>query len=464
MPLSTSGLVSAGKVPAIPGAIYKLRSGLLSPDQLKEGKSIMRLSTPKILNVLSVIAIAGTILLYVIVRAGYNQNKTAADVIGKSATSGIIAAQHLKVDLARMHAAFAKEVASDAHDGPQASEFAEARKSVSASLVESAKNIHFGAAETVPIKRIQYVLPTYQSAVTDALKAQTDGDKAQLATKIGEAQRLMKEELLPLADQLDEANSTALNNAYNEQVRANQHINNTVLAVGLILAVFLAGVQLFFYRQFRRVFNPAIAAAMLLTAGFTTYVGYQFFTADHHLSQAKEDVFQRLHIMWRAEARMQEAHADLLFAEVPGQSAAFGPETKQVESKILSLPNGLSASDFASQAIGTQMSDDPTGYLAILARDRGSVDDRQALSGAIASFGDFRQYGEQNPGQSEKAFATMVEQLSSAKSANDVAFRKHANGAFSALSSMEVLALGIAIAVAFLSYLGVRSRMREYEV
>jgi hypothetical protein len=424
---------------------------------------MVKFTTPKVLRVLQLAGIVCTAVLFVVVRAGYQQNQHSAEVIGQKATSGIVAAQKLKVELTRMHASFAKQIVSPQQDEELARQFAEARKDVSLSLVEASKNIHFGAAETVPIKRIQYVLPIYQSVVTDALEARASGNSALATSKAVEAHTLMTEQLLVAADQLDEANTTAMNRAYDEQVTANQKVDTQVLVAGLVLVGFLAAIQFYLFRKFRRLVNPGLAVATLLTLGFTLYANHQFDSANSHLKQAKEDVFQRLHVMWRAEARVEQARAALLFKLLPGERGAqFDRELRESRGRVLSLPAGMSAQEFAQQTLSARVSAEPTGYLAILAREKGSVDDSKALALTIERFGDFATAA--RPNQSEGAAAQLLSELGQAKKANDSAFKSHASGAFSALRSLDVYALVIALLVAALCFFGVQVRLREYAV
>lgn len=121
---------------------------------------------------------------------------------------------------------------------------------------------------------------------------------------------LMRTQLLPEADQLVTANNIAFNTTYSTTTDNLSSARLAVLAAGLLLIVVLVALQLFLAIRFRRIVNPALAAAVLIAFGVAVTATVQISAQQDHLHVARRDAYDSVVALTRARAVAYDANAD----------------------------------------------------------------------------------------------------------------------------------------------------------
>ncbi|MFG2848383.1 hypothetical protein ACGF12_35275 [Kitasatospora sp. NPDC048296] len=125
-----------------------------------------------------------------------------------------------------------------------------------------------------------------------------------------QATDLLRQQLLPAADQVTAANQATVDRVYGEQRDAMGSGWWWVFAVGLLALAALVGLQRALFVRYHRVFNPALAAVTLLT-GIVMAAGlYLVGRADDHLVTAKSDAYDSVIALSRARAVAYDMNAD----------------------------------------------------------------------------------------------------------------------------------------------------------
>lgn len=125
-----------------------------------------------------------------------------------------------------------------------------------------------------------------------------------------QATDLMRNAVLPAAAALTSANATALDSAYAQHRSAALDGRVLALASGLMLASALAGLQVYLARRYRRLLNPALAAATLVVLGLTITAAVQLGAQADHLKVAKQEAFDSILALTQARAISYDANAD----------------------------------------------------------------------------------------------------------------------------------------------------------
>lgn len=121
---------------------------------------------------------------------------------------------------------------------------------------------------------------------------------------------LMRTRLLPEADQLVTANNIAFNTTYATTTDKMSSARIAVLAAGLLLIVVLVVLQLFLTVRFRRLVNPALAAAVLIAIGVSITATVQISGQQEYLHGARRDAYDSVVALTRARAVAYDANAD----------------------------------------------------------------------------------------------------------------------------------------------------------
>ena len=162
---------------------------------------------------------------------------------------------------------------------------------------------------------------------------------------------LMRTTLLPAADRLVQANNAAFTRSYDQQRSALSAAEGWTLGLGAALLAGLLAFQVWLTRTFRRIVNPALAAATLLTVALLALAGTLLPDQGERLRVARHDAFDSVVALSRARAVVSDANAD--------------------ESRYLldrdRAPQYQDAFQAASQQIAAFPGTDITGYDAALA-------------------------------------------------------------------------------------------------
>ena len=212
---------------------------------------------------------------FLAVRAGVDQHRQAVQTVGKDAVPSIIAAQKIKANLAAMHTCAANVLLYGPGEGKQpAAEHDQRRKKAMEDILDAAGNITYGEEEKGPLRQLLYALGDYEESSAQARILHERGEAGPALRKHRLADQVMQETILPAADALDQVNSAALDRAY-ARIQTNSVLAlGGVVLPGLVLLAVLLMAQWFLYRRMRRVVNPGLAAATLLTAAFLAYSGW----------------------------------------------------------------------------------------------------------------------------------------------------------------------------------------------
>ncbi|MFI9759849.1 hypothetical protein ACIHFB_18110 [Streptomyces sp. NPDC051963] len=124
------------------------------------------------------------------------------------------------------------------------------------------------------------------------------------------ATEVMRTRLLPQADQLVTANNVAFNTTYDNTTDDLSSARIAVLAAGMLLLAVLVVLYVFLAFRFRRIVNPALAAAVLVTLGVSITASMQISGQQEYLRVARHDAYDSVVALTRARATAYDANAD----------------------------------------------------------------------------------------------------------------------------------------------------------
>jgi hypothetical protein len=450
------------------------------PTPAVAGESLERWTTPAILWG-SLIAIGlGALLFFLAARSAVLEGRQTVQTIGKDAAPSIIAARTIRADLADMdaNAADALLVADPAQRTALGEAFDARRHAVAASLVAAARNITYGDAERVPIETMTEQVGVYLGFIAQA-RALAPRDPAGALAAYRSATTLMHQTILPAADALDTANLSYLNGAYGARVQAAGWYTVLVFATGGLLLLSLLATQVFLTRRTHRLLNPPLAGATLVAAVVLVQLTGALNAAGGDLRAAKQDAFDSVHALWQARSVAYDANGDqrryLLDHEQAGQlQQAFAAKAAQL----------ADTTDFAGA--GAEATKGPPtfkGYLGDELRNITYPGEQEAALASLRTFGEYvavdgqvralEQAGRHQEavdlalgtadGQSGGAFARFDQALFTTLDINQKELDKAVPRAFGDLAGAEYVALGGALAVVVLAWLGLRPRLSEYQ-
>ena len=440
-------------------------------------------TTPKRLQVsLGAIWIAA-FLLFLAVFLGTRQHYAAIKAVGLDAAPSIVAAQRIKAGLADMDANVANELIAPPGRGAESEKGYNARRlEVSQTLVKAAENITYGDAERVPIQTLTYNLGNYEALVAQARLLHGRGGDTQTLTLYRQANLLMHQTLLPAADALDKANADPLADAYGRQKTASAGTRGVVWAAGLLLLTILLATQVWLSRRTRRTLNPLLLAATALGFVFLALTVGRLGEASGHLKVAKEDAFDSIHALWQARAVAYDANADESRWLIDRSHAREYQEAFfQKSAQIAAIPEGYTYTTVAASSQSL-----PPGFHGFLADELRNVTfpgEQDEATGVLRDYGQYAAIDGQvrslenaghsaeavalctgyAPGQSNEAYGRFDDALGRTLDINQKAFDGAVGAAFADLSALPILAPVAMLALALLSWLGLRPRLREYE-
>ncbi|MEU5878253.1 hypothetical protein [Spirillospora sp. NPDC047279] len=272
----------------------------------------------RVLTALIVVALAA---LLAVTWSAVADARDGVRVIGHDAGPQVVATGDLYFQLIEMDAQLAdallvgrtqnlgvkREQALESYD--------RSRRAAGAALLQAAR-LADDPTEERTARELLDAVARYERLAAQALllDEQTPHDAGPPPERVLETYRqatdLMKLDLLPKAYNLTLDNGTLVRHTYEDKRDAVTAGRLWVLGTGLVVLALLGGLQLFLFRRFRRLLNPALAIATLGTLVFVgvgfTMLGGQ---ADH-LKKAKEDGFDSILALSRARAIGNSANAD----------------------------------------------------------------------------------------------------------------------------------------------------------
>jgi hypothetical protein len=300
---------------------------------------------------------------------------------------------------------------------------------------------------------------------------------------------LLKNELLPAAHRLTDEHAQALEATYQIQRATTVSTRTAVIAVGTTLLVTLLVLQIYLTRRFRRLINPALAAATVLaTVGTLLGIGLLASEAGH-LRAAKKDAFDSILALTQARAVSYDANADeSRYLVDPDRAGRYQQAFLDKSQQLVTLPGATLTTwdqDMATALQAYQRDNRDIGWTGFLGTEfrnitftgeRGQaevtllryqtyqVDDRRIramvaagqLSDAIAFCTSY------TPGASNYAFDQYDQALAALIAINQHAFDQAIiDGQRELNGQMAELWLGTAAILALL-VVGVWPRLREY--
>lgn len=461
--------------------------------QLREMRAGAR-STPGRLRVYGG-AIAVTALLFCLTVLGaVRAQRQGIQAIGKDAAPSIIEAERIKADLTDMHSQAANMLLARPHNNNAAATvYYRKRAELTKGLLTAAGNVTYGDRERIPLQTLLDGLAQYESLVAMAFLFHEQGNPLAI-TQFRMADDVLHSTLLPAASMLDAVNHYELNQEYQAQQASSWLWRTGVGLTGLLLVIVLLALQRFLYRRMRRVFNPALLAATLVTVAFLIYAISILTTGASTLRLAKQDAFESVHALWQARADAYDGNAEeslwLLeqgdakrtkekafamyhqkaFDELAGRLARINgnaPTPEQVKSLGRTVPPKEDTGFLFDELRNITFAGEQDQALAALARYAEYLAiDREIRN--VEAKGDHARavalcLGER-PGESNWAFDQFDQALDATLKINQNEFDRAIQRGFAQLAGFEVSAPLAALAIIGLAFVGLRPRLREYAV
>ena len=445
--------------------------------------SIRRWNTLQTLRGFRIALLVFDLLLLVGVVVGTRVHRAAMQTVGVDSAPSIVAAQHIKTALADMDSNAANELLGAPGSMPQAVAAYESRRvEASDALIAAAENITYGDSERKPILTLQVGLGSYERLVQKARDLHESNGAATVAA-YRQANALMIGTLLPAADALDGANNEVLERTYKSQSARSFAARAFVLLAGAAALLAFAAAQLFLSRRMRRTFNPLLLGATLLTLMLTIYAWQAMESERHQLKVAKEDAFTSIHALWQARAVAYQANGDesrylLDQAHAKDHEDAFFAKSDS----LAKVPAGVSSDQVLSALRREKHVEGFSGFLADELNNITFPGEREAAIRSLTTWQGYldvdtriRQLERQGQtrqaielclgtaqGQSNWAFDQFDNALLATLEINQKAFDASVSKGLSAVNSLEITALIVAIVIALLCLLGLAPRIREY--
>jgi hypothetical protein len=335
----------------------------------------------------------------------------------------------------------------------------------------------------------------YQALAADALltsqQAHGAGGRASASAVayFQQATDLMQATILPTVQSLTTVGGTKLDTAYQGGKTAAANGIAWVTVLGLLLAAALIALQVRLAARFRRLLNPALAAATVLVLVLVAVTADRLAAESGQLTVAKQDAFGSIQALTLARAVSYDANADeSRYLVDPARAAQYQQAFLSKSQQIASVgPVAYAGYEPALAADVEAYQRDQSdvrfgGYLGAEIRNITFPGERQA---AVATLLAFERYEQDDrtlrataqtnpagavaydtgtaPGQSNGAFSAYDAALSSVIAINSTAFTAAvAAGERDAGTGNLVLAVLTGLLAAALTYAGVRPRLAEY--
>jgi hypothetical protein len=226
-----------------------------------------------------------------------------ARTLGSDAVPSIVAAERIRTRLADAHTDLMNVFLTHEPQGAAMQAYDESIAQAHDHLLTASQNITYGDDERKPILAVMTLLSQYERLVGRALVA-TDYTDA-----LSQADVLMRGRILPAVTALDEANYKHLDAAWqDEKAKSRLWLLGFVAAAALLVGA-LVEIQLKLYATFRRIINRPLAAALMAVIACAIAFGITGLKTMEDIRSAKEDAFDSVHALARAEAQAFVANA-----------------------------------------------------------------------------------------------------------------------------------------------------------
>jgi hypothetical protein len=401
--------------------------------------------------------------------------EVATRVVGHDTAPSIVAAERIRSLLSDANRNLANMTLTyDLETGPFSFAYRSDIADAETLMVDAAQNITYGDAEKTPIIAILRGTAEYERQVGRARMAGS-GPKAVAADN------LMRSSIIPATEALEKANYDQLAFQYEIFAESKPWLTGLVALTSLGSLAVLVWLQIQMRRYARRLINLGLAAATIVVACVSIYIGFTFVSAGAELRTAKSDAFDSVYALTTLSAVAADAGAadgfwlvtyedaalrkkyDDLFQSLTKQILGVDPETAASDAEQNVRFEGLIGDELANL---TFVGEDTAAraalnawseYLAIEKQMRKlQIEGREVEAATIA--------GGDKPGQMNAAFGVFQRAVALTIKINQNAFD-------TAIASLEAkINLGVygALFAAWLvasaaAWLGIRRRLREYE-
>lgn len=440
-----------------------------------------KFNTPQFLKAGLYMTWGASLLLAAITISGIGSQRNAIKTVGKDAAPSVLLAQRIKDSLADMGANGVRQLLVKPGENPEADNgFEYRRQKLGTLIVDASKNITYGEQESKPLTNMVNGLTQYMLVIQQAREANARGDRASTLAKFYEAVNV---QIQPEADALSKVNLDNLNRIYAEQ-KVNSVISLFLIAIaGLFLLGVLLVTQIFLYRRMRRIVNPMLAAATVISVIFLGYTFNSLQTASSQLKVAKEDAFVSLYSLRQARALAYNANRDRSrYLLDTGNQAKHEQAFQEKINQIAQPPNGqtLESTVTNNGASGIGL----TGLLGEEFKNITFDGEREAVAATVKALAKYLVIDEQirqlelsgkhaeaiqlsvssQPGGSSSAFEEFKVTNQKAMDINQAAFDKAIEQGFKNVEGFEIKVTVAAITISVLALLGMRDRIKEYEI
>ena len=156
----------------------------------------------------------------------------------------------------------------------------------------------------------------YEALAADALltdqQARSSVGRAPAASLAYDQQAtdLMGTSILPSVSSLTSVSASTLNASYASGTSTAWTATGVVIAAGVALIAVLVALQLYLSARFRRLVNPALAAATLVAVVLVSTAATRLSAETGHLTVAKQDAFDSILALTQARAASYDGNAD----------------------------------------------------------------------------------------------------------------------------------------------------------
>jgi hypothetical protein len=268
------------------------------------------LSTPALLKLALGLSWLFSGLLCAVVLAAWAQQERSAKTLGVDSAPSVVAAHQIRIHIETLDADLANELISKPGQATEVvSDFDKNRLDIGQQIVAASKNITYGDAELIPIENIEDSLGRYLMAAEAARDAHNRGDHTSALAEYRKSLRVMEENLVPAAGDLNSANDSVLQGAYVSQKSTSTWTLVLTLFVGATFILLLIVIQVYVTRAFRRRLNPALALATVVAVVFLGNILLRFGSHADDLKRLKEDSYDSVAALLHARAEAYEANA-----------------------------------------------------------------------------------------------------------------------------------------------------------
>jgi hypothetical protein len=293
----------------------------------------------------------------------------------------------------------------------------------------------------------------------------------------------MDRTLLPAADALDQANNRVLERTYASQSARSFAARAFVLLAGFGAILLLIAMQFFLSRRMRRLMNPLLLLATLLTFLLTLYAWHAMESERAQLKVAKEDAFTSIHALWQARALAYQAHGEeSRYLLDPAHANEYEDAFSALSASLATLPTDRGRDQvLADLRRGTHVNNF-TGFLADELNNITFPGEQAAAVASLATWeayldvdakiGQFARAGQSrqavelclgdSAGQSNWAFDRFDQALLATLVINQKMFDASVEKGLSPLRGLEIATSIAAALIAICVWLGLAPRLREY--